>query len=124
MLELPVRFGNVAGLLGVVRTQGMTLSALGLIGGEKVMVEHKNPDGKWPRRKYIESPGFRQFRENDRVDAMDYQGRWFRGQVGFAFVARGVLPTPHTWVLGVLPDRLAPRARALKRHNRARCASC
>ncbi|CAM9124714.1 unnamed protein product [Ectocarpus sp. 4 AP-2014] len=61
--------------------EGMTLSALGLVGGEKVMVENKNPDGKWQRRKYIESPGFRQFRENDRVDAMDYQGRWFRGQV-------------------------------------------
>lgn len=82
MLELPVRFGNVAGLLVVARTQGMTLSALGLIGGEKVMVENKNPDGKWQRRKFIESLGFRQFRENDRVDAMDYQGRWFRGQVG------------------------------------------
>ena len=59
----------------------MTLSALGLIGGEKVMLEHKTRQGKWPRRRYIEEPGFRQFRENDRVDAMDYQGRWFRGQV-------------------------------------------
>ena len=59
----------------------MTLSALGLVGGEKVMLEHKTRQGKWPRRRYIEEPGFRQFRENDRVDAMDYQGRWFRGQV-------------------------------------------
>ena len=59
----------------------MTLSALGLIGGEKVMLEHKSRQGKWPRRRYIEEPGFRHFRVNDRVDAMDYQGRWFRGQV-------------------------------------------
>lgn len=62
--------------------QGMTLSALGLIGGEKVMLERKNSQGKWPRRRYIEDPSFRHFRENDRVDAMDYQGRWFRGQAG------------------------------------------
>ena len=45
----------------------------------------RDGDGKWPRRRYIEDPGFRQFRENDRVDAMDYQGRWFRGQVWAAW---------------------------------------
>lgn len=59
----------------------MTLSELGLIGGEKVLLETKLPNGAWPRRRYIEAPDFRDFRENDRVDAMDYQGRWFRGQV-------------------------------------------
>lgn len=59
----------------------MTLSDLGLIGGEKVLLETKLPNGAWPRRRYIEAPDFRDFRENDRVDAMDYQGRWFRGQV-------------------------------------------
>lgn len=59
----------------------MTLSDLGLIGGEKVLLETKLPNGAWPRRRYIEEPNFRDFRENDRVDAMDYQGRWFRGQV-------------------------------------------
>ena len=60
----------------------MTLSELGLIGGEKVLLETKLPHGAWPRRRYIEDPEFRDFCENDRVDAMDYQGRWFRGQVG------------------------------------------
>lgn len=64
-----------------VCAQCMSLSALGLIGGEKVILETKAPDGTWPRRNFIEQPNFRQFRENDRVDAMDYQGRWFRGQV-------------------------------------------
>lgn len=59
----------------------MSLSALGLMGGEKVMVESKLPDGTWPRHRYIEKSDFRQFRDGDRVDAMDYQGRWFRGQV-------------------------------------------
>lgn len=66
----------------------MTLSALGLVGGEKVMLEHKTREGKWPRYRYIEDPGFRQFRENDRVDAMDYQGRWFQGQVCWFFARR------------------------------------
>lgn len=70
----------------------MTLSALGLIGGEKVMLEKKNPQGNWPRRRYIEDPGFRNFRENDRVDAMDYQGRWFRGQVEIYVPACSLLP--------------------------------
>lgn len=59
----------------------MTLSELGLYGGEKVMIETKSGDGVWPRHRYIEEPGFRHFREGARVDAMDYQGRWFRGQV-------------------------------------------
>lgn len=59
----------------------MTLSELGLYGGEKVMIETKIRDGAWPRRRYIEESGFRHFREGERVDAMDYQGRWFRGQV-------------------------------------------
>ncbi|CAM9526893.1 unnamed protein product, partial [Laminaria digitata] len=59
----------------------MTLSELGLIGGEKVLLETKLPNGAWPRRRYIEEPDFRDFRENDRVDAIDYQGRWFRGQI-------------------------------------------
>lgn len=54
----------------------MTLSELGLIGGEKVLLETKLPNGAWPRRRYIEAPDFRDFRENDRVDAMDYQGRY------------------------------------------------
>lgn len=62
----------------------MTLAELGLFGGEKVMVETKTQDGVWPRHRYIEDPGFRHFREGARVDAMDYQGRWFRGQVRFA----------------------------------------
>lgn len=71
-------------LRGSARVKDMTLSALGLVGGEKVMLEHKTGQGKWPRCRYIEDPGFRQFRENDRVDAMDYQGRWFQGQVGWS----------------------------------------
>lgn len=72
----------VSCVLGFARVQDMTLSALGLVGGEKVMLEHKTRQGKWPRSRYIEDPGFRLFRENDRLDAMDYQGRWFQGQVG------------------------------------------
>lgn len=67
--------------------QCMSLSVLGLAGGEKVMLERKLPDGAWPRRRYIEEPGFRQFRETARVDAMDFQGRWFRGQVGGLLIA-------------------------------------
>lgn len=74
------------------RLQGITLSALGLVGGEKVMVEHKTQEGKWPRCRYIEEPGFRHFRENDRVDAMDYQGRWFRGQVWSEYTVCFALP--------------------------------
>lgn len=64
----------------------MTLSELGLQGGEKVMVETRLLDGSWPRRRYIEDPGFRHFREGARVDAMDYQGRWFRGEVRVAIL--------------------------------------
>lgn len=73
--------------------QHMTLSELGLQGGEKVMVETRLLDGSWPRHRYIEDPGFRLFREGARVDAMDYQGRWFRGEVRVAILQVGKLPS-------------------------------
>lgn len=91
------------------RKQGLTLSALGLVGGEKVMLEYKTSEGKWPRRRFIEDPGFRQFRENDRVDAMDYQGRWFRGQVwAFRFLIFSLF-TCFLFVLVVLWSSRFPR---------------
>ena len=84
----------------------MTLSALGFIGGEKVMLETQITDGStdvsWPRHRYIEEPNFRDFREGDRLDAMDYQGRWFSGQViSLTTLNRTV---PH----GTVPYRTVP----------------
>lgn len=77
-------------LLNVLMVQVMPLSALGFVGGDKVMLETKLEDGTWPRYRYIEEPNFRDFREGDRLDAMDYQGRWFRGQVTYILLYRVV----------------------------------
>lgn len=45
------------------------------------MLETKTMGGAWPRQRFIEKQSFRYFTEGSRVDAMDYQGRWFRGEV-------------------------------------------
>lgn len=70
-------------MVNVVLMQGMPLSVLGFVGGDRVMLETKLEDGTWPRHRYIEEANFRDFCEGDRLDAMDYQGRWFRGQVTY-----------------------------------------
>ncbi|CAN0256667.1 unnamed protein product, partial [Discosporangium mesarthrocarpum] len=63
--------------------EGLVLSEVGLEGGEKVMLEVRDKTGEWPREKYLETRDFRNFTPGSvgrRVDAMDYQGRWYPGQ--------------------------------------------
>ncbi|CAN0221533.1 unnamed protein product, partial [Phaeothamnion confervicola] len=73
------------------RQHRSTLAALRLQGGEKLMLEvwrdgtdhgdGESGGGGWPRAVHVEKPGWRRFALGDRVDAMDYQGRWYPGSV-------------------------------------------
>lgn len=45
------------------------------------MFEIQNVEHQWPTDRLTEPPSFRSFKTDDRVDAMDYQGRWYTGSV-------------------------------------------
>ncbi|CAM9338225.1 unnamed protein product, partial [Chrysoparadoxa australica] len=51
------------------------------VGSLKLLLEIQAADGTWPRARHIEAPEFRSFKVGQKLDAMDYQGRWYPGSI-------------------------------------------
>ena len=59
-----------------------TFAEAGVEAYDEVMIEFADPaTQEWPRARYVEPYGFRDFHVGDRLDACDYRGRWLPGTV-------------------------------------------
>lgn len=91
----------------------LTLEELELGSGARIMFEVQNAEQQWPIDRLIEPPAFRNLKVDDRVDAMDYQGRWYTGtvvqvqQYSGMRSSMGVVPTPGVYNFPTSSDAAA-----------------